>query len=49
MAQAAQAKGVHPVFLTPVAAITCSGSTAVGNRGFVTETKERGHRRTASR
>jgi lysophospholipase L1-like esterase len=39
MAQAALARGVHPVFLTPVAAITCSGSSAVGNRGFVTETK----------
>lgn len=24
--------------MTPVAAIRCSGSTAVGNRGFVTET-----------
>jgi lysophospholipase L1-like esterase len=38
MASAAKARGVHPVFLTPVAAITCSGSTAVGNRGFLTET-----------
>ncbi|MEV6348139.1 carbohydrate esterase [Actinoplanes sp. NPDC051851] len=38
MAQAAQAKGAHPVLLTAVAAITCSGSTAVKNRGFVTET-----------
>ncbi|MFI1996577.1 GDSL-type esterase/lipase family protein [Actinoplanes sp. NPDC020271] len=39
MATAAKAKGVKPIFVTPVAAITCSGSTAVGNRGFVTETK----------
>ncbi|MEV0272540.1 carbohydrate-binding protein [Hamadaea sp. NPDC050747] len=38
MAAAAKARGAHPIFLTPVAAITCSGSTAVGNRGFVTET-----------
>jgi lysophospholipase L1-like esterase len=40
MATAAKAKGVKPIFVTPVAAITCSGSTAVGNRGFVTETKD---------
>lgn len=38
MAAAAKARGAHPVFLTPVAAITCSGSVAVGNRGFITET-----------
>ena len=38
MAKAAKARGAKPVFVTPVAAITCSGSTAVGNRGFVTET-----------
>src|SRR4051794_16115616 len=38
MAQAALARGAHPVLLTAVAAITCSGSTAVKNRGFVTET-----------
>ena len=38
MAKAAQARGAHPVFLTPVAAITCSGSTAVPNRGFATQT-----------
>ena len=38
MAKAAIQRGAHPVFLTPVAAITCSGSTAVGNRGFLTET-----------
>ncbi|MCP2323072.1 lysophospholipase L1-like esterase [Hamadaea flava] len=42
MASAAKARGAHPVFLTPVAAITCSGSTAVGNRGFLTETNAAG-------
>jgi lysophospholipase L1-like esterase len=40
MASAAKARGVRPIFVTPVAAITCSGGTAVGNRGFVTETKD---------
>jgi len=39
MVQAAKARGVRPVLVTPVAAITCSGSTAVGNRGFLTETR----------
>ncbi|GAA2207419.1 hypothetical protein GCM10009850_028770 [Nonomuraea monospora] len=38
MAQTALARGAHPVLLTAVAAITCSGSTAVKNRGFVTQT-----------
>ncbi|MCK2218599.1 hypothetical protein MF672_033100 [Actinomadura sp. ATCC 31491] len=38
MAQAALARGAHPVLLTAVAAITCSGGTAVRNRGFVTQT-----------
>jgi lysophospholipase L1-like esterase len=38
MARAAQARGAHPVFLTPVAAITCSGSTAGPNRGFAAQT-----------
>ncbi|MET8282735.1 cellulose binding domain-containing protein [Micromonospora sp. NPDC005174] len=38
MATAAKARGVKPIFVTPVAAITCSGGTAVGNRGFVAET-----------
>ncbi|MFI9008214.1 GDSL-type esterase/lipase family protein [Actinosynnema sp. NPDC053489] len=38
MAREARARGVKPVFVTPVAAITCSGSAAVGNRGFVAET-----------
>ncbi|MFI6740358.1 hypothetical protein ACIBI9_46175 [Nonomuraea sp. NPDC050451] len=38
MAQAALARGAHPILLTAVAAITCSGSTAVKNRGFVPQT-----------
>ncbi|MDG6107627.1 carbohydrate-binding protein [Dactylosporangium aurantiacum] len=42
MAQAAKARGANPVFLTPAAALTCSGSTAVGNRGFITETNTAG-------
>jgi lysophospholipase L1-like esterase len=42
MAKAAKDRGVHPIFLTPVAAIRCSGSTAVGNRGFLTETTDTG-------
>lgn len=39
MAQAALARGAHPILLTAVAAITCSGSTATTNRGFVTQTR----------
>ena len=42
MVQAAKDRGAHPVLLTAVAAITCSGSTAVGNRGFLTETTAAG-------
>jgi lysophospholipase L1-like esterase len=42
MASAAKARGAHPIFLTPVAAIRCSGGTAVGNRGFITETNSAG-------
>jgi lysophospholipase L1-like esterase len=38
MTRSAKDRGVHPVLLTPVAAITCSGSSAVGNRGFLNET-----------
>jgi lysophospholipase L1-like esterase len=38
MANAAKARGAIPILLTAVAAITCSGSTAVKNRGFVTQT-----------
>jgi lysophospholipase L1-like esterase len=39
MVQAAKARGANPVLVTPVAAIRCSGGTAVGNRGFLTETR----------
>ncbi|MCW6008366.1 carbohydrate esterase [Micromonospora sp. CPCC 205371] len=42
MARAAQERGARPVFLTPAASIRCSGSTAVGNRGYLTETFEAG-------
>ncbi|MEU4447046.1 SGNH/GDSL hydrolase family protein [Actinosynnema sp. NPDC050801] len=42
MAREAKARGVKPVYVTPVAAIRCSGSTAVGNRGFVNETIAQG-------
>lgn len=42
MAKAATDRGAHPIFLTPVAAIKCSGNSAVGNRGFLTETKAAG-------
>jgi lysophospholipase L1-like esterase len=45
MAKAAKDRGVQPIFLTPVAAIRCNGSTAVGNRGFITETTETGSAR----
>ena len=42
MADAAKSRGAHPVLLTPVAAITCSGNTAVGNRGFLSPTTAAG-------
>jgi lysophospholipase L1-like esterase len=42
MAQTAKARGAYPVLLTAVAAITCSGSTAVRNRGYVTQTTAAG-------
>jgi lysophospholipase L1-like esterase len=42
MAQAARERGAHPIFVTPVSAISCSGSTAVGTRGFLTQTKNAG-------
>ncbi|WP_433796212.1 GDSL-type esterase/lipase family protein [Actinoplanes sp. CA-252034] len=42
MAQTAKARGAHPVLLTAVAAITCSGGTAVKNRGYVTQTTAAG-------
>jgi lysophospholipase L1-like esterase len=42
MTKAAKDRGVTPIFLTPVSAIRCSGSTAVGTRGFLTETFDAG-------
>ena len=43
MAAAAKAHGTQPVFLTPVSAISCSGSSARGTRGgYVTATQEAG-------
>ncbi|WP_437618661.1 GDSL-type esterase/lipase family protein [Sorangium sp. So ce1151] len=43
MAVAAQERGAQPVFVTPVSAISCSGSTARGTRGgYVTATHEAG-------
>jgi lysophospholipase L1-like esterase len=43
MAQAAKARGAHPIFVTPVSAIKCSGNTAVGTRGsYVTATEQAG-------
>ena len=41
MAQAAKARGAHPVLVTPVAAITCSRQHRGRNRGFLTETSRR--------
>ncbi len=43
MAQAAKDRGANPVFLTPVSAIACNGSTARATRGsFVTATQDAG-------
>jgi lysophospholipase L1-like esterase len=42
MAQTALSKGAYPILLTAVAAITCSGNTAVKNRGFVAQTTASG-------
>ncbi|WP_220502748.1 cellulose binding domain-containing protein [Microbispora sp. H10885] len=38
MVRAAKQRGANPVLVTPVAALTCSGSTATPNRGYLTET-----------
>ena len=43
MAQEAKARGVHPIFLTPVSAIRCNGSAAVATRGFLNETFQAGN------
>lgn len=44
MAEAARARGATPVFVTPVSALRCSGSTAVASRGFLSETNNLGAR-----
>ncbi|MEV4454537.1 cellulose binding domain-containing protein [Microbispora sp. NPDC049633] len=38
MVGAARQRGANPVLVTPVAALTCSGSTATPNRGFIADT-----------
>ncbi|MEU4536529.1 SGNH/GDSL hydrolase family protein [Streptosporangium sp. NPDC023825] len=38
MVRAAQQRGAHPTLVTPVSALSCSGSTATPTRGFLTET-----------
>src|SRR6185503_18475599 len=43
MSQAAKDRGTQPIFVTPVSAIACNGSTARGTRGgYVTATQEAG-------
>jgi lysophospholipase L1-like esterase len=43
MAKAATDRGAHPIFVTPLSMISCSGSTARGSRGdYVPATKEAG-------
>jgi lysophospholipase L1-like esterase len=42
MTKAALARGAHPILVTPVAAITCQGSVATPNRGFVSQTMAAG-------
>lgn len=43
MAQAAKDRGAYPIFLTPLSAIACMGSTARGTRGdYVTAVQEAG-------
>jgi lysophospholipase L1-like esterase len=44
MAEAARARGATPIFVTPVSALRCSGSTAVASRGFLSETNNLGAR-----
>jgi lysophospholipase L1-like esterase len=44
MAEAARQRGATPIFVTPVSAIRCSGSTAVATRGFLSETINLGAR-----
>jgi lysophospholipase L1-like esterase len=43
MATAAKERGAQPVFITPVSAVACNGSTPKGTRGgYVTATQEAG-------
>lgn len=42
MAEAALERGTQPVFITPVSAIKCSGSSAVASRGFIDATLNEG-------
>jgi lysophospholipase L1-like esterase len=43
MALAAKARGAHPIFVTPLSAIACTGTTAHGTRGgYPTAAKEAG-------
>jgi lysophospholipase L1-like esterase len=43
MAQAAKARGVHPIFVTPLSAIACAGTVAQGTRrGYVPATQQAG-------
>lgn len=43
MAQAAKARGVHPIFVTPLSAIACTGTVAQGTRrGYVPATQQAG-------
>jgi hypothetical protein len=43
MAQAAKDRGAHPIFVTPLAMIRCSGTTVTASREpYVTATKDAG-------
>jgi lysophospholipase L1-like esterase len=43
MAQAAKDRGAHPIFVTPLSMIRCSGTTAIASREpYVTATKDAG-------
>ena len=43
MSEAARERGAHPIFITPVSSISCSGSKAVGSRGtYAAATKQAG-------
>ncbi|MFN8075202.1 MAG: ricin-type beta-trefoil lectin domain protein [Kineosporiaceae bacterium] len=42
LARQAIAKGAHPILLTPTSGMSCSGSTAVANRGFGAQVRAAG-------